>query len=230
MMRTISIPLDPLLTPQQNAAKYYKRYAKAKSAEHHLQEQMEIARRDIAYMESVLEAIQHAETEQDFLDIRAELREGGFLKKQGKKEIRRAARPRQFRTSSGFRVLVGRNNRQNDQLTMKEADYRDIWLHTQKIHGSHVSLVILMCWQQIGYMMIIYIAGLQSIPDTLVEAAKIAAYYSQARESGNVPVDYTQVRYVKKPAGARPGMVTYQAYQTVYVTPEEALIQRLKES
>lgn len=118
---TISIPLDPLLTPQQNAAKYYKRYAKAKSAEHHLQEQMEIARRDIAYMESVLEAIQHAETEQDFLDIRAELREGGFLKKQGKKEIRRAARPRQFRTSSGFRVLVGRNNRQNDQLTMKEA-------------------------------------------------------------------------------------------------------------
>ena len=212
---TISIPLDPLLTPQQNAAKYYKRYAKAKSAEHHLQEQMEIARRDIAYTESVLEAIQHAETEQDFLDIRAELREGGFLKKQGKKEIRRAARPRQFRTSSGFRVLVGRNNRQNDQLTMKEADYRDIWLHTQKIHGSHV---------------ILRTAGREVDVDTLVEAAKIAAYYSQARESGNVPVDYTQVRYVKKPAGARPGMVTYQAYQTVYVTPEEALIQRLKES
>ena len=208
----ITIPLDPLLTPQQNAAKYYKRYAKAKTAEIHLREQMDIARRDIAYLESVLEELQHAETEQDFLEIRAELRDGGFLKKQGKKERTRAAKPRQFRTTSGFRVLVGRNNRQNDQLTMKEADYRDIWLHTQKIHGSHVILCT---------------GGRAVDDDTLVEAAQIAAYYSQARESGNVPVDYTQVKHVKKPAGARPGMVVYQTYQTVNVTPEESLVKAL---
>jgi len=210
----ITIPLDPLLTPQQNAAKYYKRYTKAKTAEHHLREQMEIARRDISYLESVLEEIQHAETEQDFIDIRTELKEGGFLRKQGKKEIRRTAKPRQFRTSSGFRVLVGRNNRQNDRLTMKEADYRDIWLHTQKIHGSHVILCT---------------GGALVDDDTIVEAAKLAAWYSQARESGNVPVDYTLVKHVKKPAGARPGMVIYQTYQTVNVTPDEAMVKRLRE-
>ncbi len=209
-----TVQLDPLLTPQQNAAKYYKRYAKAKTAEKYLREQMDIARRDIVYLESVLEEIGRAETEQDFLDIRAELRQAGFLRGQGKKEGKlRPAKPREFRTSSGFLVLVGRNNRQNDLLTLKEADRRDIWLHTQKIHGSHV---------------ILRTAGRAVDQDTIVEAAKIAAWYSQARESGNVPVDYTEVRYVKKPAGARPGMVVYPRYQTVNVTPEEALVKRLK--
>lgn len=208
----ITIPLDPLLTPQQNAAKYYKRYTKAKTAEHYLKEQMELARRDLEYLESVLEEIAEAETEQDFIDIRGELKEAGFLRKQGKKEIRRAAKPREFRTTTGFRVLVGRNNRQNDKLTLKDADHRDLWLHTQKIHGSHVILCT---------------GGREVDDDTLVEAAKIAAYYSQARESGNVPVDYTQVRYVKKPAGARPGMVVYPTYQTVNVTPDAELVKRL---
>ena len=138
----VTIPLDPLLTPQQNAAKYYKRYNKAKTAEKYLREQMEISARDEAYLDSVLEEIGRAETEQDFLDIRNELREAGFLRKSGKdkKELKRASRPREFRTSSGARILVGRNNRQNDKLTLKDADYRDIWLHTQKIHGSHVIL------------------------------------------------------------------------------------------
>ena len=138
----ITIPLDPLLTPQQNAAKYYKRYTKAKTAEKYLREQMELARRDLEYLESVLEEIEHAEVEQDFVDIRNELKDAGFLRKQGKgkKELKRSTKPREFRTSSGFRVLVGRNNRQNDKLTMKDADYRDLWLHTQKIHGSHVIL------------------------------------------------------------------------------------------
>ena len=211
----IAIPLDPLLTPQQNAAKYYKRYTKAKTAERHLQEQMGIARRDIAYLESVLEEIRQAETERDFLDIRAELRENGFVRKSGKKEPRRAAAgPRRFRTTSGFQVLVGRNNRQNDRLTLKEADYRDLWLHTQKIHGSHV---------------ILRTGGQPVDGDTLAEAAQIAAWYSQARESGNVPVDYTQVKNVRKPAGARPGMVIHQTYQTVNVTPDAALVERLKE-
>ena len=205
----ITIPLDPLLTPQQNAAKYYKRYNKAKTAEKHLREQMEIARRDLEYLESVLEEIDKAELEQDFNDIRDELREAGFLRRQGKKEIRRPAKPREFRTSTGYRVLVGRNNRQNDKLTMKDADHRDIWLHTQKIHGSHTIL----CTE-----------GKAMDDSTIVEAAKIAAYYSQARESGNVPVDYTPVKNVKKPAGARPGMVVYHVYNTVHVTPSAEFV------
>ena len=208
-----TIHLDPLLTPQQNAAKYYKRYTKAKTAEKYLREQMEFARRDAEYLESVLEEISHAETEQDFIDIRNELRDAGFLRKQGKKEIKRAAKPRGFRTTSGFRVLVGRNNRQNDQLTCKEADHRDLWFHTQKIHGSHVIL----CTE-----------GREVDDDTIVEVAKLAAYYSQARESGNVPVDYTMVKNVKKPAGARPGMVIYKTCRTVNVTPDEALVKRLQ--
>ncbi len=212
--REAVIQLVPLLTPQQNAAQYYKRYAKAKTAEKYLRQQMEIARRDLEYLESVLEEIGRAETEQDFLEIRSELREAGFLKKQGKKEPRqRAARPREFRTSGGFLVLVGRNNRQNDHLTLREADHRDLWLHTQKLHGSHV--ILRTGGQAVG-------------EDDLVEAAKLAAWYSQARESGNVPVDYARVKDVKKPAGARPGMVVYTKYQTVNVTPEEALVKQLK--
>ncbi len=210
-----SIPLDPLLTPQQNAAKYYKRYAKAKTAEKYLREQMDLARRDLEYLESVLAEIAQAETEADYLDIRAELREAGFLKKQGrgKKEKSRPAAPWEFCTSSGLRVLAGRNNRQNDKLTLKDADRRDLWLHTQKIHGSHV---ILRC------------AGRTPSEEDIAEAAMVAAWFSQARESGNVPVDYTEVRNVKKPAGARPGMVIYTTCRTVNVTPEEAAVERLR--
>lgn len=212
---TVTISLDPLLTPQQNAAKYYKKYTKAKTAERYLREQMAIARRDLEYLESVLEEIAEAETEQDFLDIRDELRQAGFLRSQGKgkKELKRAAKPREFRTSSGFRVLVGRNNRQNDKLTLKDADHRDLWLHTQKIHGSHV---------------IVCTGGAEVDEQTLLEAAQLAAYYSQARESSNVPVDYTAVKYVKKPAGGRPGMVIYTTCHTVYVTPDAALVKRLQ--
>ena len=210
-----SIPLDPLLTPQQNAAKYYKRYAKAKTAEKYLREQMDLARRDLEYLESVLAEIAQAETEADYLDIRAELREAGFLKKQGrgKKEKSRPAAPWEFCTSSGLRVLAGRNNRQNDKLTLKDADRRDLWLHSQKIHGSHV---ILRC------------AGRTPSEEDIAEAAMVAAWFSQARESGNVPVDYTEVRNVKKPAGGRPGMVIYTTCRTVNVTPEEAAVERLR--
>ena len=210
----ITIQLDPLLTPQQNAAKYYKRYTKAKTAERYLREQMAIARRDLEYLESILEEIAEAETEQDFIDIRHELRDAGYLRSQGKgkKELKRVSRPREFRTSSGFRVLVGRNNRQNDKLT-READHRDLWFHTQKIHGSHTILCT---------------GGAPVDDETLAEAAKIAAWYSQARSSGNVPVDYTAVKNVKKPAGARPGMVIYSTCQTLFVTPEEELVKRLQ--
>ncbi len=208
-----TVPLDPLLTPQQNAAKYYKRYAKAKTAERYLREQMDLAKRDLEYLESVLAEIQQAETEQDFLDIRSELREGGFLKKQGKKEKSRPAAPWEFRTAGGLRVLVGRNNRQNDKLTLKDADRRDLWFHTQKIHGSHV---ILRC------------AGQAPSMEDVAQAAMLAAWFSQARESGNVPVDYTEVRNVKKPAGGRPGMVIYTTCRTVNVTPEAAVVKALR--
>ena len=211
----VTIPLDPLLTPQQNAAKYYKRYAKAKTAERYLREQMNLAKRDLEYLESVLAELSQAETEQDFWDIRAELREAGFLKKQGKgkKEKARPAAPWEFCTASGLRVLVGRNNRQNEKLTLKDADRRDLWLHTQKIHGSHV---ILRC------------GGQPPAEEDILQAAELAAWFSQARESGNVPVDYTEVRNVKKPAGGRPGMVIYTTYRTVYVTPEEETVNRLR--
>ena len=211
----ISVPLDPLLTPQQNAAKYYKRYTKARTAERHLREQIAIAHRDTAYLESVLEEIREAETEQDFNEIRVELKDAGYIRGHGRerKEPRRSAKPREFQTSGGFLVLVGRNNRQNDQLTLKDADFRDLWFHTQKIHGSHV---------------ILRTDGQEPAQNDITEAAMLAAYYSQARESGNIPVDYTAVKNVKKPAGARPGMVIYSTCKTVYVTPEEAFIRNLQ--
>lgn len=213
--REISIPLDPLLTPQQNAAKYYKRYTKARTAEKYLREQIGVARRDITYLESVLEEIREAETEQDFNEIRAEMKDAGYLRSRGKekREMHRAAKPREFWTSGGFRILVGRNNRQNDHLTLKEADFRDMWFHTQKIHGSHV---------------ILRVDGREPEENDIAEAAMLAAYYSQARESGNVPVDYTQVKNVRKPAGARPGMVVYSVYRTIFTTPEEDLIKKLE--
>ena len=206
------VPLDPLLTPQQNAAKYYKRYNKAKTAEKYLREQMSIARRDLEYLESVLEELERAETDQDFSDIREELRQAGFLRKQGKKQVSRPARPLEFRTSGGLRVLVGRSNRQNDRLT-HDADRRDLWLHTQKIHGAHVILCT---------------GGREVDEASLEEAAGLAAWYSQAKSSANVPVDCTAVKNVKKPAGSRPGMVTYTNFRTLYVTPEEDLVRRLR--
>ena len=208
---TVSVPLDPLLTPQQNAAKYYKRYNKAKTAEKYLREQMDIARRDLEYLESVLEELERAESDQDFSDIREELRQAGFLRKQGKKQISRPAKPLEFRTSAGLRVLVGRSNRQNDRLT-HDADRRDLWLHTQKIHGAHVILCT---------------GGREADETSVREAAGLAAWYSQGKRSANVPVDCTAVKNVKKPAGARPGMVTYTNFRTLYVTPEEAEVCRL---
>ena len=208
----INIPLDPLLTPQQNAAKNYKQYNKLKTAEFHLREQIEKAENERAYLESVLQELAQAETEQEFHEIRRELQETNYLKKSsGKKEQKRAFAPRTFQTSGRLEVLVGRSNVQNDQLT-KKADKRDYWFHTQHIHGSHV---ILRC------------AGQTPGDEDLREAAMLAAYFSQAKESSGVPVDYCPVKFVKKPAGARPGMVTYDNYRTLYVTPEEAPIKKL---
>ena len=163
-----------------------------------------MARRDLAYLESVLQEIQQAETEQDFLDIRGEMSDAGFIRKQGKNVLQRPSKPREFKTSGGFRVLVGRNNRQNDKLTMKDANNNDIWFHTKNIPGSHTVLVT---------------DGKAPTETAMEEAAVLAAQHSRAKDSAQVPVDYTQIRYVSKPQGAKPGMVIYVQYKTVYVDP-----------
>lgn len=210
----IDIPLDPLLTPQQNAAKYYKRYTKAKTAEKHLREQIDKAIAERDYLESVQGEIALSQTESEFAELRRELQETGYLRRSGKEKRGREkpVAPREFRSSSGLHILVGRSNVQNDALTRK-ADKRDLWLHTQKIHGSHVIL----CTENGAYD-----------DASLHEAALLAAYYSQARDGSNVPVDYTSVKFVKKPANAKPGMVVYEPYRTVYVTPDEESVRRLE--
>jgi len=212
----VDIKLDPLLTPQQNAAKYYKEYNKAKTAEEMLTLQLEKGRRELDYLNSVLENITLAEGEKDLQEIRQELMETGYLRRPSKAKDRMkrvASKPMEFRSTAGLRISVGKNNLQNDLLTCKQAYKSDIWFHTQKIHGSHVIL-----WTEGGT------PDLQS----LNEAACLAAWFSQARESGKVPVDYTPVKYVKKPAGARPGMVVYTTYETAWVTPDGELAKRLR--
>ena len=210
----VDIPLDVRLSPQENAARYFKQYAKAKTAEKYLTAQLQRGREELQYLESVLQELAQAESEQDFNDIRTELTDGGYLRGRGKKQpgFQRASKPREFRSSAGLRILVGRNNRQNDRLTTKDADKRDIWLHTQKIHGSHVILCT---------------GGAEPDEQSLMEAASLAAYFSQAQGSTKVPVDYTPVRFVKKPAGAKPGMVVYTTYQTMLADPDEELVKRL---
>lgn len=212
----IHIPLDPLLTPQQNAAKYYKEYNKAKTAESILTLQLEKGRRDLDYLNSVLEAIALAEGERDLQEIRQELTDTGYLRRPSKARDRGkrvASKPMEFRSSSGLRISVGKNNTQNDLLTTKQAFKSDLWFHTQKIHGSHVIL-----WTEGGQ------------PDltSIQEAAQLAAWFSQGRANGKVAVDYTPVKYVKKPGGARPGMVVYTTYETAYVAPDGELARRLR--
>ena len=215
-MKEIDIPLNPAISPQQNAAKFYKDYQKAKTAEKVLTEQIAKGEAELSYLASVLDELSRVESERDMQDIRQELTEGGYLRETGqtKKMKLPASKPMVFRSSDGFEILVGRNNRQNDLLTCKLAQKQDIWLHTQKIHGSHV---IIAC-------------APETPPDrTVTEAMQLAAYFSQAREGQNVPVDYTRVKNVKKPAGAKPGMVIYDHYSTAVVTPDAALAEKLRE-
>lgn len=208
----VDIPLDVRLSPQENAAKYFKKYTKAKTAEKYITAQLEKARVELTYLESVLQELTLAESEQDFNDIRAELTDGGYLRAKGRKQPQRPSKPREFRSTAGLRILVGRNNRQNDRLTGKDAEKWDIWLHTQRIHGSHVILCT---------------GGAQPDEQSLLEAASLAAYFSQAQNSTKVPVDFTQVKYVKKPAGSPPGFVNYTNYKTILADPSEELVKRL---
>ena len=197
---SVDIPLNKLKSPQQNAAAYYREYNKAKTAERYLTRLIEENRREEQYLASVLHEIDRAACEADIADIRRELTETGYI------------RP-QKNAGTGVEILVGRSNVQNDRLTTKIAEKGDMWLHTQKIHGSHV---------------IIRCAGAAVDEQTLREAASLAVYHSQASGGGKVPVDYTRVKYVKKPAGALPGMVIYTEYSTISAEADEALAEKLK--
>ena len=204
----LRIRLDPRLTPSQNAQKYYRDYRKARTAEEKLTEQIAQAQQELLYLDTVLEELSRAETERDLIEIRQELQEQGYIKapKGSKQRPTAAAAPMEFTVSDGFRVLVGRNNRQNDRLTLKLANNNDIWFHTKNIPGSHTILVT---------------DGRTPTESALLDAARLAAAHSKGKSSSQVPVDYTQVRHVHKPAGAKPGMVIYENYRTMYVTPEE---------
>ena len=204
----IEIPLDPRFSPSKNAQLYYKRYNKAKTAIVEKQSQIENTNRDIEYLESVLGFIDLADQTQTIDDIRDELTQAGYLRR--KKHHQRRKRkgfsfaPYKYETSDGFKVLVGRNNTENDQLTLKKAARTDLWFHTKDIHGSHT---------------ILFTEGREVSDLAIFQAASIAAYHSKGRLSENVPVDYTKVKYVKKPSGAKPGMVIFTDNKTVYVTP-----------
>ena len=199
------IKLNPAISPAANAQRYYKEYQKAKTAETVLAEQIEKGQAELEYLESVADAVNRSDSERELSQIREELTEQGYLRQpRGKQQKLQKLPPKEYTTSDGFTVLVGRNNRQNDLLTLKTASKTDLWFHTKDIHGSHV---------------ILKTDGRQPGEKALLEAARLAAYHSKARESSNVPVDYTLVKYVSKPAGAKPGMVIYVNNKTLYVDP-----------
>ena len=205
-MKIIEIPLSPILSPQQNAAKFYKDYARMKTAEKELTRQMEIAREELQYLRSVLDELNRAGTEQELEEIRQELQSGGYLKADsGKKRVKQGKLPpMRFQSTDGYPIYVGRNNRQNDELTFKLARKDDIWLHASKVHGSHV---------------IISCGGTTPPDDTVTQAAQLAAYYSETTAGQNIAVDVTPVKQVKKVPSGKPGMVIYHSYRTVIANP-----------
>lgn len=215
----IRIPLDVRLTPAQNAQKYYSDYKKLDTAEKKLTKLISDGADELLYIDSVFDSAARAVSDMELSEIKNELTETGYLRgnKQtgGKVKKDKPLPPLRFVSSDGTTILAGRNNLQNDKLTLKTASPLDIWLHTQNIHGSHV---------------IINCNGDKLSAQTLEEAAMIAAYCSKARNSSRVPVDYTEVRYVKKPAGAKPGMVIFTHNKTLFVTPDEEVYNRLKKS
>lgn len=202
----VTVELDPRLTPSQNAQRYYSKYRKADTAERLLKEQISLGQTELLYIDSVFDSLVRATSEAELAQIREELIKQGYVKRGRKNEkAPKALPPIKLVTSDGFTVLVGRSNVQNDRLTLKDSAKTDMWLHTHDIHGAHV---------------IIRSDGREISKTAVEEAAVAAAYQSKARESSGVPVDYTLVRYVKKPAGAKPGMVVFTNNKTVYVTPD----------
>lgn len=216
----VDIPMNPNLLPQENAQRYYKKYAKAKSTYMYTTRQLIDSQKELEYLESVLQLLDNCTALREMDEVRQELSEQGYMtlkkktsKKTAVKKQPALTEPLRFKSSDGFDIFVGKNNKQNDYLTLKLAQSNDIWLHTKNIPGSHV---------------IIRRNGIE-IPDkTLEEAAVLAAWHSKARMSSNVSVDYTAVKNVSKPSGAKPGMVIYVNYKTAVVTPEKALIDKLQ--
>ena len=211
----IEIALDPLKTPQQNAAVMFKDYNKRKAASEHLTTLIAEGEAQLDYLNSVLELIGAAESEKDLTDLRRELVDTGYIKASAakKREKVKAQAPLRFVSSDGREILVGRSNLQNDELTTKLGRRTDYWLHTQKIHGSHV---------------LIRCEGEPPSDRCIEEAAVIAAYYSQGRGGGKIPVDYTMLRFVRKPSGALPGKVIYTDYKTITVESDEELVNKLR--
>lgn len=200
----VEIELDENLTPQQNAQRYFKKYNKAKSAYSYATEQLKIAKRELDYLENVLFNLEEAESAEEVEEIREELRDQGYIHKSNRRPgIPRKSSPLSFKSSDGYQIWIGRNNRQNDELSLKFAKPDDLWLHSKNIPGSHV---------------IVRVPG-PAPEKTLLEAATLAAWFSKARNSSKVQVDYTRAKYVRKPSGAKPGMVVYVNYKTVIVDP-----------
>ena len=212
----IAIPLDRQLTPGENAQRYYKKYQKLKAARDMAIVQREQTLSELNYLEGQLDNLTKCTAENELSELIEELKEQGYIKrdKGGKKKMKLAAsKPMHFVSSTGADIYVGKNNRQNDELTLRFASPNDIWMHAKNIPGSHV----------------IVKGASEQDTATMTEAALLAAYYSRARGSENVAVDYTPRKYVKKPAGAKPGMVIYTTNKTAYVTPSEEAVAGLKE-
>lgn len=210
----ITIELDLRKTPSQNAQHYYSEYKKCVTAEEKLAVQIEKGEEELQYLDSVFDSLTRADSENDIIQLRLELREQGYIKSGGNKsKPPKALPPIEYKSSDGYTILVGRNNHQNDQLSLKFAEKSDMWLHTQNITGSHVIIV----------------TDGENPPDrTIEEAAIIAAFNSKGRGSDLVPVDYCLARYVKKPSGAKPGKVIFTNYKTAFVKPDEETENRLR--
>lgn len=208
----ITIPLDPSLSPLANARRFYSRYNKAKRARETLVGQLAAGREETAYLETVAVALEQAVTANDADEIRQELAQAGYIKEKSKRRPPPPSAPLSATTPDGTAILIGKNNRQNDLVTFKQAQPDDLWLHTKDIPGSHV---ILKCGSR------------EPAPEAIAAAASLAAFFSKAKASATVPVDYTRRRHVKKPAGAKPGFVIYDHQKTVYVTPDEKAVKEL---
>lgn len=206
-LKPIEVKLDPRLSPNQNAQHYFTEYRKADTAEKMLRKFIEKGEAELSYIESVFDLLTRARTDDEVIAIREELVTQGYLKnhrKNSQKPVKLA--PKEYLSTDGFRILCGRNNIQNDKLTFKDSRKNDIWLHTQKIHGSHTVIIT---------------EGREVPETTLQQAAIVAAYNSKGRESSLVPVDYTEIKNVKKPSGAAPGKAIYEHYKTAYVRPAQ---------
>lgn len=216
-MPDITIPLDPQKTAIQNAQKYFKEYNKQKRTEIAATKLLRVIQRDLIYIDSLFSTLDTLENETDIEEFRSELMDSGYLKAKRVNKRRRPKKPKplHFKSDDGFDIYVGKNNVQNDELTLRRAANHDLWFHTKDIPGSHVLID----------------TRRQEVPETtLMQAAVLAAYYSRAKGSSNVPVDYVERRHVRKPNGAKPGMVIYDSNKTLYVTPEKRLIEEMKKN